>query len=38
VTKIVPQESFFNFFKTITMPNEAELEKPKEEPVNEDEE
>jgi len=37
VTKIVEQESFFNFFKTITMPNEAELEKPKE-PANEDEE
>jgi len=27
VTKIVDQESFFNFFKTITMPDEKALEK-----------
>lgn len=27
VTKTVEQESFFNFFKTLTMPEEAELEK-----------
>jgi nucleosome assembly protein 1-like 1 len=27
VTKTVEQESFFNFFKTITMPAEEELEK-----------
>jgi nucleosome assembly protein 1-like 1 len=26
VTKTVEQESFFNFFKTITMPEEAELQ------------
>lgn len=29
VTKTVEQESFFNFFKTITMPDEKDLEKPK---------
>lgn len=27
ITKTVEQESFFNFFKTLTMPDEAELEK-----------
>jgi hypothetical protein len=27
VTKTVDQESFFNFFKTIEMPDEKELEK-----------
>jgi len=26
VTKVVELESFFNFFKTLTMPNEQELE------------
>ena len=37
MTKTVPQESFFNFFKTIEMPDEKDLKKePKEE--NEDEE
>lgn len=31
VTKTVEQESFFNFFKTIEMPDEKALEKPKDE-------
>ena len=37
VTKTVPQESFFNFFKTIEMPDEKNLKKESKE-ENEDEE
>jgi nucleosome assembly protein 1-like 1 len=40
ITKTVEQESFFNFFKTITMPDEETLEgkKPPQEDKDEDEE
>ena len=37
MTKTVPQESFFNFFKTIEMPDEKDLKKESKE-ENEDEE
>jgi nucleosome assembly protein 1-like 1 len=38
VTKTVEQESFFNFFKTVVMPDETALAEPKPEPAGEEEE